>query len=252
MPILIEPDRYAGRLNLACTTNTVRTFSEALMDIDSLLIVLLDGLYRSAVEPDLWKQTFDVLLDVFRSQHVFLVATETTEKIAPLIVTGGIDGSDRERFLTPDANRAWAPVSAKFVPGVAAGIHDVIGMNDFERSEFYNEIVKPTSCLYSGLLRGTNPGLSFDLTLCRPGQQGVFEADETKLLQRLLPHFTTALGLRQRLHLTEQASAGFEELAQRIDQIAFLVDAECRPVFVNDRASRLLASHDGLSIANGQ
>jgi DNA-binding CsgD family transcriptional regulator len=72
------------------------------------------------------------------------------------------------------------------------------------------------------------------------------------LLQRLLPHFTTALGLRQRLHLTEQASAGFEELAQRIDQIAFLVDAECRPVFVNDRASRLLASRDGLFLANGQ
>jgi DNA-binding CsgD family transcriptional regulator len=222
------------------------------MDIDRLLIVLLDGLYRSAVEPDLWNQTFDTLLDVFRCQHAFLVATETRERVAPLLVTGGIDGNDRERFLTPDAIRAWAPVSANIVPGVAVGIQDVFGMNAFEHSEFYNEIVRPTRCYYSGILRGTNPDLLFDLNLCRPSRQGAFEADETELLQRLLPHFTTALGIRQRLHLSDQASVGFEELAQRIDQIAFLVDAECRPVFVNDRASRLLDLRDGLFLATGQ
>jgi DNA-binding CsgD family transcriptional regulator len=222
------------------------------MDTNQLLIGLLDGLYRSTVEPEVWQQTLDALLEIFRSQHAFLFTTKTADLIAPLLVTAGIDDKDRNRFLTHEANRAFEPISTGIVPGVAAGIQDVIRLNDFEQSEFYNEIVKPTRCFYSGFVRGNEPDLSFHLALCRPSQQGAFERGETDLLQRLLPHLTTALTVRQRLHVGEQTTAGFEGMIERVDKNAMLIDAGCRPVFVNSRASRLLASRSGLALVNGQ
>ena len=96
------------------------------MDIDKNLLDLLDGLYRSAVEPAIWEQTLDALLGMFRSQHAFLYTTKTAELTSPLLVTAGIDAVDRDRYLTLEADRAWAPISARIVSGVAAGIQDVI------------------------------------------------------------------------------------------------------------------------------
>jgi DNA-binding CsgD family transcriptional regulator len=222
------------------------------MDLDKFLVDLLDALYRSAVEPAIWEQTLDALLPVLRSQHAFLYTPRTAELTVPLLVTVGIDVEDRDRYLTIEADRAWAPINARIVSGVAAGIQDVIRPDEFERSVFYNEIVRPTKCFYSGFVRESRPDLSFHLVLCRPEKFGVFDAGETSLLQRLLPHLTTALSIRQRLHIDEQRSGGFEALIDRMDQAAVLVDARCRPVFINRHASRLLASRKGLSLTNGQ
>lgn len=222
------------------------------MDIDKHLLDLLDALYRSAVEPAIWEQTLDALLGMFRSQHAFLYTTKTAEVTAPLLVTAGIDTADRDRYLTLEADHAWAPISARIVSGVAAGIQDVIRPDEFERSAFYNEIVRPTKCFYSGFVRDSRPDLSFHLVLCRPAKLGAFETEETILLQRLLPHLTAALSIRQRLHVNEQRSIGFEALIDKMDHAVVLADARCRLVFINRQASRLLASRNGLSLKNGQ
>jgi DNA-binding CsgD family transcriptional regulator len=222
------------------------------MDADGMLLQLIDGLYRSAVEPAVWELALQTLVDTFRSEHGFLFTTKTAEVAAPFLVTTGISDEDRARYLTPEADRAWAPMQVNIPSGTAGAIHKIIQPNDYERSEFYNEIVKPTRCFYSGFLQQDRPDLSFHLALCRPRRQGLFEAHEMLLLNRLLPHVTTAMDIRQRLHRNEQQSNEFAGLIEGMERPAILVDARCRPIFVNARASQLLDRRGGVTIVNNQ
>jgi DNA-binding CsgD family transcriptional regulator len=67
-------------------------------------------------------------------------------------------------------------------------------------------------------------------------------------LQRLLPHLTTTMLLRQRLGALERRANVLSEALERLDHGAILCDAHGRPTLINRRAGVLLG--DGLGLGS--
>jgi DNA-binding CsgD family transcriptional regulator len=124
----------------------------------------------------------------------------------------------------------------------------VISEQEWQRSDYYNELVRPMGGFYGVAIRQKLADLSFMLVTCRGRRDGDFADTESAALQRLLPHLTTALQLAQRLQVSQTSALG---LAQALDRLAaglILTDAGGRPLFINAHAARIADEADGLLV----
>jgi DNA-binding CsgD family transcriptional regulator/PAS domain-containing protein len=135
--------------------------------------------------------------------------------------------------------------------GRAMTVGDFITQSEFERLEIYNEIIKPTKGFYAGMVQQDVPDLSFHFAVCRQRGGGAFEADETALMQRFVPHLTTAMTLHQRLRFTDARGLGFATVLERMEEAAIVLDASLQPLIVNARAADILRQDNGLSLRPG-
>jgi len=221
------------------------------MDFDLEFVRLVELLYRAAVEPEMWPVALESLAAAFRGSHAMLFTNRASAAASPFAVTTGLDNDDVARFMSPEGVRLWAPWQALAVPGRAMTLADFITDSEFERTEVYNEVIKPTKGFYAGLAQQDVPDLSFHIAVCRNRANGAFDADETFQLQRLLPHLTTAMSLRQRLRTADQRALGFSTVLDTMEEAAIVLDASHRPLIVNARATDILRRGDGLSLQTG-
>jgi len=221
------------------------------MDFDLEFVRLVELLYRAAVEPEMWPAVLESLAAAFRGSHAMLFTNRASAAASPFAVTTGLDNDDVARFMSPEGIRLWGPWQALAVPGRAMTLGDFITDGEFERTEVYNEVIKPTKGFYAGLAQQDVPELSFHIAVCRNRATGAFEADETQQLQRLLPHLTTAMSLRQRLRTADQRALGFSTVLETMEEAAIVLDASHRPLIVNARATDILRRGDGLSLQMG-
>ena len=75
---------------------------------------------------------------------------------------------------------------------------------------------------------------------------GRIDADDTWLLQALVPHIRRALEVHQRLHQAEQERGVAVEALDALRCAVFLVDAELKVVVANRKGREMLAARDGL------
>jgi DNA-binding CsgD family transcriptional regulator len=134
--------------------------------------------------------------------------------------------------------------------GAAIAQQAVLTDHDFERSEAYQELVKPTQCFYGAFVQQDVPDLSFHLAVCRTRNRGPFENGEIAGLQRLLPHLTTTMRLQQRFRSLELRADALSGAIGRLDHGAILCDANGRPILVNPRAGTLIDDGDGLALGS--
>jgi DNA-binding CsgD family transcriptional regulator/PAS domain-containing protein len=221
------------------------------MDSDQEFIRLIELVYRAAAEPAAWSVALENIVAAFRSHHAMIFTNKASAVTTPFAVTTGLGSDDIARFMSPEGVRLWTPWQALAVPGQAMALDEFITQDEFERTELYNEIVRPTRGVYAGFIQQDVPELSFHLALCRQRVAGAFEADETGLMQRLVPHLTTAMTLQQRLRITDGRGAGFATVLENMDEAVIVLDAALRPLIVNARATDILQQNNGLSLQPG-
>jgi len=221
------------------------------MDFDLEFIRLVELLYRAAAEPDVWPTALEGLVAAFRSDHAMLFTNKASAIAAPFAVTTGLRDEDIGRYMSPEGVRLWAPWQARAVPGRAMVLGDFITRSEFERLQICNEIIKPTKGYYAGLVQQDAPDLSFHIAVCRQQAVGEFSADETGMLQRLLPHLTTAMTLWQRLRFVDGHGSGFATVLEKMEEAAIVLDAANRPLIINARAADILRQDNGLSLQAG-
>jgi DNA-binding CsgD family transcriptional regulator len=203
-------------------------------------------IYQSVLEPDQWRHALASIVASFRGDHAFLYTNKKTALTNPFLATTGIDDDDLARYFSPDGMRLWAPWQEKCTSGKVTAQHELISDHDFERSEAYNEMIRPTGGFHAGFFQQDTPDLSFHVAICRPRGPGHFTSIEKTLLQSLAPHFTAAMELRHRLNLAEQHNHALASALDRITEGAIVADAKGAPLVVNARAQTLLDEGDGL------
>ena len=123
------------------------------------------------------------------------------------------------------------------IPGTVTSSADLSSDPEFERTEFYNEIVRPANGFYSVSVQQERPSLTFSFSICRARRLGAFTTNEAHKLKILLPHVTIALQLRQRLQISEYKSRGLAEALSGLDEGAIILDRSNRPLIINARAA---------------
>lgn len=154
-----------------------------------------------------------------------------------------------QEFSTPDVNPVVARLET-FPKLQAIPLEGLVDVESFHRSPIHNDFFRPqrfSTCLYSVLQGAPRYG-----TLAAYGFQprGEFSPEEVAAFQRIIPHFTRCLQIRQRLLGAEQERFGATEALDRLPFGVVFVGFQCEVLFVNRAAEAVLHQADGLSVSH--
>jgi DNA-binding CsgD family transcriptional regulator len=216
------------------------------------VVDLVGAIYDAALDAEFWPEVLNRIGDAVGGPEVIFgvydPSTGLSNLLAPRIDPARVSS-------LPD----WAPRNPLlphgdgYAPGKVFTVSDVITIEHFTATDFYNEWWRPagydTEPLTTNLLvdSGARGIFTINGLLTRPP----FGSDQKRLFATLAQHLVRAIALQRRLyHLTfasESAFAGFDDLHRGF----LLVDAQARPVFVNRAGRALLDARDGLRLDAG-
>jgi DNA-binding CsgD family transcriptional regulator len=201
------------------------------------------GLYAAALDPVGWPTALDGMVSLVDCDHGML-AEASAEGPIPVVTTARLADDHLRLFMAPESVRLLDPYRVVAPHGVAVSSRQILPDAEFARSAIYNEVIRPTGTFHSIFAQGRGP-TDYFLNLCRVKTRP-FDADETAIVQMLLPHLATAIEFRRRLRGVENGRSGLVHLLDRLTSGVILTDARARLCFVNRRASMLAEEGDGL------
>lgn len=205
-------------------------------------------IYDAALTAGMWQPMLESVVKLVDGNHAMLFARDPARASAPIAKSAGMDERTFARFLSPEAT-GWIEPSVRTVaPGTVAIQSRLISDRDFERSDFYNDFVRPAGGFYGMVLGHETTTLSSSIIVCRRRQVGDFEAKDAALLQTLAPHLVRALQVRQRLGATDLGAAGAWAALDRLGTAFIIVDSHAAVVFANEAAMRLFRDGRGLHL----
>jgi len=215
---------------------------------------LLDLVYRTPVEPSLWPQVLEQLSDSVGGAQTWLSELDAESaagggviaRIDPAMwqayadyyysvnVTAKVD--DPQAFL-----RDWKPR--------VLTIEDWIDRDLFERSEYYNDFLRPQD-IYTGLfVRLATVGSKVaTVSIGRSRAADFFDAEALATASRLQPHLIRAYQLGREVGALRYERDDLADVLDGCEAGVVLLDADANILFANRAAARLI--RDGRSLAS--
>jgi len=198
-------------------------------------------IHDASLTADAWQGALQSVTELLGGEHAVLLASDHARPSASLAVCVGMDRRDVARFASPEAAGLIEPVMRTVRPGDVVTRSRLIDDRQFERSEFYNGLVRPIGGYHAIAVTHRMPTLFSFLTICRPRRAVDFDTDGVSIMQTLSPHFDTALRVRQRLGAVDLAAEGAWTALEKLESGAMLVDTN-GIVFANRAIERLLGA----------
>ncbi len=214
---------------------------------DDDLLRAIEKVYSAVLAPADWPAALEPILGLVGGSHAFLHIVDGQAAEGSYFTPVRIDERDFARAFSPEALRIAAPVMRALPNGVVPR-EAVIADRDFERTEVYNEVIRPIDGFHSLHARRDFAAGTLLFSVCRPKHAAAFGAVEAATLHRLLPHLATAVELQHRLQVAESRSAGLIQLIERLKTGVILTDASGHPVVCNAMAVRILDRDEGLRL----
>jgi DNA-binding CsgD family transcriptional regulator len=126
-----------------------------------------------------------------------------------------MDEGNFARFLAPDSARWLDGATRACRSGTAIVSSRLVSDRDFERTDFYNDVVRPAGGFYGLAVCHQLPALSSFVTVCRRRQVDDFDAADETVLQMVAPHLATALRIHERLANADRGAAAADPEDQR-------------------------------------
>jgi len=203
---------------------------------------VIDG----AAPQDEWVAGLQGMVDLLAADHAMIVAHDSATGHPLVVRSAGMHAGDLNRFMSPDAARWMQPFRMAMPNGTAINWSTLVSDRQFERSAFYNEVVRPAKGFYAVAARVELPAVSIFVAACRSKPNRDFASGDTAGLQALLPLVTANIDLQHRLWASERGHSSLTDVLDRVDTGIILLDAGLRPVFSNVRAREIAAAKDGL------
>jgi len=217
---------------------------------------VIEALYQAALEPETWDAALARMTGLFRSDQAILTVTKAEDQGVPLIAAAGMSEADVARFSSPEAMSLLAPYLSPHMGTMAPGsatVQEMMFTDDvFERTGFYNEIIRPAKMFYGTGVFHYSPDLTLNISVCRARGQGHFTSDESRTFEQLFAHLRRAIELHQRLRVSDERAASLGSIIERLDMPAIVLDAANRPLIVSASAQEILRRGDGLTVQFGE
>lgn len=217
------------------------------MDRAVALLATVQTLYDTALEPDAERQWLDAVRGMVGAEHCSM--TRDAREF-DWWVCSQLDGS-RLSTSSPEQIREGHKVACSSLPLARASTVQLALTSEWE--EFYQRYLRPVAGgLAASMVWRTERG-SYLLHACRDRQRKRdFSAEDLGLLQTLLPHLRTAVGLRERLGALQAKVDSLDATLQQLPTAIMLVDCHGRLLYHNEAASLLLLARDGLRLLGGR
>jgi DNA-binding CsgD family transcriptional regulator len=212
---------------------------------------LLDAIYAAGEDHRQWEKVLAGLI-----AHLSVAGSALFQACDGSGLTLGTwIGSD------PGAMQAYAdyyyaadPIHWDAVPaGIVCPEHKLIQSAELERSEFYNDWMRPAKLegtIGLTLIRNGN----FEARLFIPRWLGSepYSDEEVAFVQRLAPHLRRAVGLNQRLAALQGERRTFEAALDKLNTAVLLLNESGALCYCNPAGVELLKKHDGLIALQGR
>lgn len=179
------------------------------------VLATVESFYAAALGEVEWQAALVRLADIVRGDHALIIARAPAHNGVALATCARMDDSHFARFLTPDSKRWIDGATHACRSGAAIVSSRLLSDRDFERTDFYNEVVRPAGGFYGLAVCHQLPRLSSFVTVCRPRQVDDFDVADETVLQIIAPHLAKALHIHQRLAGADQGGAEVEPEDQR-------------------------------------
>ena len=145
-------------------------------------------------------------------------------------------------------------IADRMQPGLIVTNGDVVPLEEFQRSDFYNGWARPQGlCSPITLVTHRTPDRYLPLTLVRPDGAGEASADDRAIMARFAPHLIHAMTVALQLQSTKARNDQLLLALACLSDGAVLVDARRRVVFTNPAAELFLGqSAEPLGVVQGE
>jgi len=221
---------------------------------DPRALDLVPRVYEAAARPEAWDPFLEDLARRMRGAVpvLFLIEPETGASLlerAPSLDPGW-QRAYEDHYHRVDLRRR--ELNRRPEGTVSAG-HALVPDDVLERSEFYNDFLRPQGFFHIALalpIRSRERVAA--IRVIRSLGEEPFSDEDLAPLRTLVPHLRSALHLHCELLGARRLSAGLSGALASLGVGAILLDAGGRVAFANAEAERLLAAGDGLLVQRGR
>ena len=220
-----------------------------LMAAENQIRDLIRLVYECSVDSRQWRHFLEALTKTLNAPAAVLIAQDDGNRHASVASSHGIDPFWEKRYAEYYVGlNAWmlcaSPIGR---PGRIFAGEEVVSDAVLEKTEFYNDFLRPQNQFYTvtGFLTQEHSVTSF-VSLIRSKAGGPMREDELGPMRDLMPHLQTALGLHRRIAGLETR---LEHASDALDQLSgslIVTDSRGLILHMNRRAEALLSSNIGV------
>src|SRR5690606_19118453 len=130
-------------------------------------------------------------------------------------------------------------------------LHEFVGKERLEQSEFYREYMQPVDSIYNLGVDLREPGRYYvRFRVCRSGRTGEFGPDARRFCELLTPHLRAAIRIHVELDLARTARGIYADAMDDLTLATIILDEDARVVHSNALAQQILAERDGIALTD--
>ena len=221
---------------------------------DRRILQLIDEIYEAALDSRRWPKFIESLSEVFHCVGGALLQRDRHSAEMGFIEFGGLDAGTRDAYQQYYCARSvWMPVALAGSSEFAIGHELAPDKHSFERSEFYNDWLRPQGVYdaIGGVIERSSGSLTV-VTVLRAERAGLVTEAEKQIFARLMPHVRRAIDIHRRLYGLQLQRDGALQALDGLQIGIVLTDRAGRPMFANRVAEEILSRGDGLALVRGQ
>ncbi len=220
---------------------------------ESEFLSLIERVYDAALDGAKWTLFIRDFAEIYHGAAA-LFSQHLRSGDTAMIELAAVDSGWISSYITHySARKPWLSKMDSSDVGAVVTERTLIDRSRYERSEYYNDWVRPQGFyhLLGNILRKEGP-VSTTLTVLRPAAEGEFDDIERNFCARLTPHLQRAVQMHRQL---SAALVARDAAGQALDGLAvgvILVDRSARVLHANGMAERILGAGDALTVWNGR
>jgi len=221
---------------------------------DRRILQLIDEIYDAALDSRRWPKFIESLSEVFHCVGGALLQRDRHSAEMGFIEFGGLDAGTRDAYQQYYCARSvWMPAALAGSSEFAIGHELAPDKHSFERSEFYNDWLRPQGVYdaIGGVIERSSGSLTV-VTVLRAERAGLVTEAEKQIFARLMPHVRRAIDIHRRLYGVQLQRDGALQALDGLQLGIVLTDRAGRPMFANRVAEGILSRGDGLALVRGQ
>lgn len=212
---------------------------------------IIGAIYEAAARPKSWQQVAKLIADYADSQMCYLFLNR--DQGVQRVVQYGLDPEIHEKYLHFIDGDVWLEKACAQVAPSTVRSDELIPLDEYKRTEFFNEICVPADVAYMGGVVAAKNRLSTIICSChRRESKGSFSVDEVQLMARFAKHFANATFLDSVIQQHKHAIATLRSTLDRSRYGVVFCDGNGRVKWENRTARRILSRADGLRVIAGR
>jgi len=221
---------------------------------DRRMLDLIDEIYAASLDARRWSAVITSLGRVFHCVGGALLQRDRNSAEMGFIEFGGLDAPVRAAYEEYySACSVWMPAAFARTGELVIGHELAPDKREFERSEFYNDWLRPQGVYDAiGGVIHRSPGSLTVVTVLRAERAGLVTDADKQQFSRLLPHVRRSLDLHRRLYGLRLERDGALQALDALRIGIVMTDRTGRVMFANRVAEGILRRCDGLTAIRGR